>query len=148
MIARFALLTTYFLGLVTPIIAYFDDSNYTPVLNKDEVECVFQIPTERFISGQNYEQKLLKNKADEYLMHYFQDDVDGKTYKTWGVTAHIIILTSIILHSRLPPFKFDTQLELTMENLPDYPNDYILNKSVRLLDMIAAKQNIPQPIAK
>ena len=79
--------------LVTPVIAFFDENDFSPDINRDEVETVFKLPTSRFISNQNHEHKpfKLRNK-DEYYVHYFKDQIDGAEITTWGLTALICIL--------------------------------------------------------
>ena len=82
--------------LVTPVIAFFDDDDYSPVINKDEVESVFKIPTSRFISKENHEHKSFKLKdKDEYFVHYFKDVINNVEINTWGLTALICIIGKI-----------------------------------------------------
>ncbi len=83
--------------LVTPVIAFFDDDGYSPVINKDEVDSVFKIPTSRFISKENHEHKSFKLKnQDEYFVHYFKDLINNVEINTWGLTALICIIGKIL----------------------------------------------------
>jgi 8-oxo-dGTP pyrophosphatase MutT (NUDIX family) len=118
--------------LVTPIVAYFDETDYKPILNPDEVNHVFKLPTERFLSKENYSFKSFKSGKTHYYVHYFEDSVNGKQFKTWGFTAVVSVLVSSMLHSKLPEYMFDPEIELTNENKSEYLDMY-LDKSTKHL---------------
>lgn len=126
-------------NLITPVIAYFDKSTYVPNLNQNEVEYIFDLPTERFLFKQGHKSKEIRNKTDEFLVHYFEDKVNEKLITTWGATALMSIVISSILHSRIPAFEVDTQMPLTNENLADFLENYLLRKSAKVLEYIAKK---------
>ena len=118
--------------LVTPIVAYFDETNYKSIVNQDEVHHVFKLPTERFLSKENHSYKCFKSGKTQYYVHYFEDLVDGKQFTTWGFTAVVSILVSSMIHSRLPEYSFDPEIQLTDENKRDYL-DMFLDKSTKHL---------------
>ena len=126
--------------LVTPVVAYFDDDDFKPVINEHEVELVFSLPTERFLFSERYTRKSIKNTTDEYYLHFFKDVVNGKPIETWGLTALLCIVISSMLHSRPPSFEVDPTHPLSNENTIDYLDDYLLNKSKRLIDYHAKRQ--------
>lgn len=121
--------------LVTPVVAFFDDSHYEPKINKNEVDLVFRLPTSRFISKIDHKRESYKipNTNDEYYVHYFKDKVDGVEITTWGVTALICILTSSILHSRAPQFQLDPQYEFDKERINEYLK-YSLIKNIERIN--------------
>ena len=118
--------------LVTPIVVYFDETDYKLITNQDEVSHVFKLSTERFLTKQNYSHKCFKSGKTQYYVHYFEDLVNGKQFKTWGFTAVVSILVSSMLHSSLPEFSFDPEIQLTDENKRDYLDLY-LEKSTKHL---------------
>ena len=119
--------------LVTPVIAFFDDTDFKPVVNHDEVDLVFELPTERFLmQGHGYSNKCFKSGNTQYFVHYFEDALEGKVLNTWGFTALAAILVSSMLHSRMPEFPLDPEMPLTNENSVEYLDLY-LQKSTKNL---------------
>lgn len=86
-LARLCPVITFNQNLVTPVIAYFNKSNFTPTLNHKEVDFMFELPTERFLSNRNHEMSCIKNKNGEYFVHYFKDNVCNREITTWGFTV-------------------------------------------------------------
>lgn len=127
-------------NLITPVVAFFDTTDYVPKLNKQEVESLFELPTERFIIKERYKTEVIKHKKDEFLVHYFEDMVNDRLVTTWGATALLSIIISSILHSRIPEFAVDNQIPLTNENIYEFLDNYLLKKSSKLLEYIANKQ--------
>jgi 8-oxo-dGTP pyrophosphatase MutT (NUDIX family) len=125
--------------LINPIISYFDKCNYKPILNKNEVDMIFELPTERFLSKEGHHHKLFKNGKSEYYIHYFEDIINEKKITTWGATALLSIIISSILHSRIPEFSVDPQMELTNNNIDKYLEYYLLVKSESLINSTANK---------
>lgn len=125
--------------LINPIISYFEKCNYKPILNKNEVEMIFELPTERFLSKNGHHYKLIKNGKSEYYIHFFDDIINGKKITTWGATAFLSIIISSILHSRVPEFSVDPQIELSNQNINNYLQDYLLVKSENRINFIANK---------
>jgi len=113
--------------LITPVVAFFDNEQFTPSLNKDEVDMVFELPTDRFIKSEGHETKSVKLKGgtDEYFVHKFRDNVvmggqEATVVETWGVTAMICIAVSTMLHSRAPSFSVDPKFEFRNDNVNEY----------------------------
>ena len=126
--------------LVTPVITFFDDTDYEPVINKDEVELVFKIPTNRFILSENHKHKSFKiGNNDEYYVHYFKDMINGVEIQTWGVTALICILVSSILHSRAPNFQVDPHFEFDKDKINEYLK-FNINKNMERIENYEKKK--------
>jgi coenzyme A diphosphatase NUDT7 len=139
LLAQLCPLLTSNVILINPIISYFDKCNYKPILNKTEVEMIFELPTERFLNREGHHHKIIKNGNSEYYIHYFDDIIDEKKITTWGATAFLSIIVSSILHSRTPEFSVDPQIELTNNNIDKYLEDYLLIKSENLINFNANK---------
>ena len=71
---------------VTPVIGLID-SNYIPVLQKNEVADIFEVPLDYFIekNNQKIEYANYKNKSYSYYQY------NWKNKKIWGSTARIIV---------------------------------------------------------
>jgi len=132
-LAEFCPIMTTKGDLVTPIIAYFDDTDYEPILDAKEVNQVFKLPTERFILNEGYSCKQFKAESTEYYLHYFKDTVNDKTIQTWGLTAFVSVLVSALLHSRLPEFQLDPDIKLTDESVLGFLDLY-LEKTIKSAD--------------
>ena len=129
-LAQFCPIMTTKGDLVTPVIAYFDDTDYEPIVNKKEVNQVFKLPTERFILNEGYTCKKFKSENTEYYLHYFDDNLNGAPIQTWGFTALTSILVSSLLHSRLPQFPLDPDIQISNESLLQFL-DFYLNKTIQ-----------------
>jgi 8-oxo-dGTP pyrophosphatase MutT (NUDIX family) len=114
--------------LVTPIIAYFDKAKFEPILNETEVEIIFDLPTERFLSDVKHKVKIQSNESGEYYIHYFKDTVDGRSINTWGFTAFLSIVVSSLLHGRKPAFKLTPYDHHIDDNLNDFLQMFVLRK--------------------
>jgi coenzyme A diphosphatase NUDT7 len=138
LIAQTIPMTTTSRTLVYPVIVFFDDADYKPKVNKDEVDHVFKIPTIRFIQKENHEHKSIKlRNGDEYYVHYFKDTINGIEIQTWGLTALICIITSTILHSRAPEFTVDPKFDFNKLRFKKRINEYlkyILAKNVEIVN--------------
>ena len=121
-------------NLITPIVVYFNDTMFTPDLSKHEVDFVFELPTDRFIKNERYKSEIFKRGKDLFTVHYFDDSVDGKKITTWGATALMCIITSSVLHSRVPQFEVDKQDSLTNENIYDYLDNYLKKAAKKYLE--------------
>jgi peroxisomal coenzyme A diphosphatase NUDT7 len=132
-LAEFCPIMTTKGDLVTPIIAYFDDTDYEPILDVKEVNQVFKLPTERFILNEGYSCKQFKAENTEYYLHYFKDTVNDKAIQTWGLTAFVSILVSSLLHSRMPEFQLDPDIKLTDESILGFL-DLFLEKTIKNAD--------------
>jgi 8-oxo-dGTP pyrophosphatase MutT (NUDIX family) len=132
-LAQFCPIMTTKGDLVTPIIAYFDENDYEPIIDHKEVSQVFKLPTERFILNEGYTCKKFKAESTEYYLHYFNDTINGKAIQTWGLTAFVSILVSSLLHSRMPDFQLDPDIKLTDESILGFLDLY-LEKTIQSAD--------------
>jgi len=124
--------------LITPIVAFFDNEQFTPLINKTEVDMVFELPTDRFIKPDGHEVKSVKLKTndDEYFVHRFKDNVssgqEATVVETWGVTALICMAVSTMLHSRAPGFIVDPKFEFKNDNVNEYLEFNVLTNIERI----------------
>jgi coenzyme A diphosphatase NUDT7 len=126
--------------LITPIVAHFDKTNFQPRLNKHEVEVIFDLPTERFLSAKDHKFRSIRGGKVDYYMHSFANDIDGRNMDVTGVTAFICVYISSILHKRSPEFTFDPEIPLNFEH-DTFLQDYLLVKSSGLLAFLSNKNN-------
>lgn len=127
-LAQLPPLMTFNQVIVTPVIAYFDKSHFKPVLNATEVELIFDLPTERFLTNANHKTKLFSNASGQYLAHYFKDKIGDRIITTWGFTAFLAIVISSVLHSRTPTFDVFPGHKLTNHNLNQFLEKFFFNK--------------------
>jgi 8-oxo-dGTP pyrophosphatase MutT (NUDIX family) len=126
--------------LITPIVAYLDKTNFQPKLNKHEVEVIFDLPTERFLSVKNHKFTSIRGGKVEHYMHSFANDVEGRNMDVTGVTAFMCVYISSVIHKRLPEFKFDPEIPLDFEQ-DKFLQEYLLVKSSGLLSFLSNKKN-------
>ncbi len=119
--------------LLYPIVAYYDDKNFAPTLNKEEVECLYELPTERFLSSENHEIAHVELTDVEYHLHYFNDVINRQEITIWSITALISIVVSTILHKRAPPFDIDPIVKLDPNNVNKFFDEFV-SKSIKLLE--------------
>ena len=119
--------------LLYPIIAFYDNANFSPDLNRDEVECLYELPTKRFLSSENHELSHVELTNIEYHLHYFNDIINNNEITIWSITALISIIVSSILHNRAPAFEIDPIVQLNPNNVNQFFDDFVL-KSTKLLD--------------
>ena len=126
--------------LMTPVLAFYDHEAFQPKLNKNEVDFIFDLPTDRFINSHNHEAKAVKlRNNDEFYVHWFQDEIQGRVIKTWGATALICIAVSSMLHSRAPTFQVDPKFEYTKDNINEY-FDWNLLANVQRIKNVASRK--------
>lgn len=128
LLAQMVPLITFDQVLVTPVIVHFDQANFKPVLNQDEVDLVFDLPTERFLSSSGYEMKHVKNKGGSYYIHYFKDQIKDREVVTWGFTAYLCTVISMILNSRSPEFQLAPNIKFTENDVNSFLEKWLLNK--------------------
>jgi len=80
---------------VTPVVAMIDPPDVINSLkpSKDEVEAVFTVPLEFFLdkSGNLNDSYDIPWSGSTFTVRtYFYEDHQGRTFKIWGLTAHII----------------------------------------------------------
>jgi len=113
--------------VVTPIICLFDKSNFNPIINEHEVELIFDLPTNRFLSSNGHTSKRMKSvNGDMYNIHYFDDLIDGRKIATWGLTSYLCIMISSFLHQRNPSFPLDPSLEFNYDRLNEFTETYLI----------------------
>ena len=129
-LAQLCPVITFSQTLVTPIVAYFDAESFKPVLSTDEVEMIFDLPTERFLSDANHKISSIKNEKGEYFMHYFKDTLTGKKVTTWGFTAFLSAIVSSVIHGHAPDFELDPNLKWSPKerNLNEFLEQFSFNK--------------------
>ena len=129
-LAQLCPIITFNQTLVTPIVAYFDKSRFNPILSEDEVEMIFELPTERFLSKLNHRMSSIRNENGEYFIHYFKDVVNGKSITTWGFTAFLSASISSFLHSKSPEFDLDSNFKEnpSIKNLNEWFEEFSSNK--------------------
>lgn len=86
------------------------------------------MPTERFLSNERHKTKTVTNSGGSYHIHYFKDNVDGKTVTTWGMTAFLAIVVSSLLHARQPDFELILGKNLDINNVNKYLEQYLFSK--------------------
>jgi coenzyme A diphosphatase NUDT7 len=114
--------------LITPVIVYFDKSNFKPVLAEAEVDMIFDLPTERFLSNHGHEMQTFKNSSGEYHIHYFKDNVQGREIVTWGFTAFLSICVSMILNERAAEFDLVPNRTFKSHDMNSYLEEFLFNK--------------------
>jgi 8-oxo-dGTP pyrophosphatase MutT (NUDIX family) len=134
-------------SIITPVVAYFDKTEFRKKLNEHEVELIFDVPTESFLLSEMHTHSSIKsNKHTEYFIHTFKhelaDQMNPKTLSITGVTAFISIVVSSILHSKSPEFILDPQLNFKHENSNEFLENYLLDKSKYLISYLAKNKKI------
>lgn len=125
--------------IITPVVAFYDHEAFEPQLNRNEVDFIFDLPTDRFISSHKHETKSVKVKRsqadDEYYIHWFQDEVPSRgLVETWGATALICLAVSSMLHSRAPVFRVDPKFDFKNDNINEYFEWNMLTNVQRILN--------------
>lgn len=103
--------------LISPVLAHFDKSGFVAKLNPSEVDAVFQVPTDRFLAEAGHSTKSFATESGDYLVHYFEDTVQGRTFTTWGYTAFMCIVVSALLHARKPAFTVAPGLHFELDHI-------------------------------
>ena len=89
-------------------------SNFVPVLNKAEVECVFSLPMYRFLSDHSHTSQIYHlSETVTSTIHFFHDEVDGVRPITWGLTANLLIELAIALFQEIPTYQYDSTIQVT-----------------------------------
>jgi len=114
--------------IITPIVFYFDKQNYEPILNRDEVDSIFELPTLDFLSKAHHESNEITVYDDDYFFHYFYGNQPEKII--FGVTAFSGIVASTALHQMAPEFPIDPHFSITPKNLNIFLEDYVFKKAL------------------
>ncbi|KAM0861335.1 hypothetical protein ACQ4PT_045960 [Festuca glaucescens] len=90
---------------VTPVIGILSDrSLFNPVLNKDEVEDIFDAPLEMFLKDDNRTTRKRNWMGMTIPVQFFDYEAEGKKYVIWGLTAHILTRAAAVVLQRQPSF--------------------------------------------
>ncbi|XP_047096395.1 nudix hydrolase 15, mitochondrial-like [Lolium rigidum] len=90
---------------VTPVIGILSDrSLFNPVLNKDEVEDIFDAPLEMFLKDDNRTTRQRDWMGMTIPVQFFHYETEGKKYVIWGLTAHILTRAAAVVLQRQPSF--------------------------------------------
>ncbi|XP_075045096.1 peroxisomal coenzyme A diphosphatase NUDT7-like isoform X1 [Mixophyes fleayi] len=103
--------------LITPVVGIVEDT-FQPSPNPSEVNDVFLVPLEFFISTDHYTQ--MEHNVPNFgtwIGHQFlyHDPDTKKIFNIWGVTAHFAVLLSVILLGKEPAFDSEFDLESRLE---------------------------------
>lgn len=90
---------------VTPVVGVLSDrALFNPVLNKDEVEDIFDAPLEMFLKDDNRTTRERNWMGMTIPVQFFDYEADGKKYVIWGLTAHILTRAAAVVLQRQPSF--------------------------------------------
>jgi 8-oxo-dGTP pyrophosphatase MutT (NUDIX family) len=126
------------LTLVTPVVALFNKNRFVPRINSEEVEFIFELNTERFISLNGYRKETKVNtfNGSRYLVHYFDDNdviLENDTtvsITTWGFTAFLCCCVACVIHSKKAPFPLvdEPSVDFNIDNLNEFLEAFIFDK--------------------
>nr|CAB3459843.1 unnamed protein product [Digitaria exilis] len=90
---------------VVPVIGMLPDkASFKPVLNKDEVEDIFDAPLEMFLKDDHRRTKQMNWMGLDIPVQFFDYEADGKKFVIWGLTAHILTRAAAVIFQRQPSF--------------------------------------------
>uniref|UniRef100_A0ACD6A8U9 Uncharacterized protein n=1 Tax=Avena sativa TaxID=4498 RepID=A0ACD6A8U9_AVESA len=90
---------------VAPVIGILSDrALFNPVLNKDEVEDIFDAPLEMFLKDDNRTTQERIVMGMTIQLQFFDYKAEGKKYVIWGLTAHILTRAAAVVLQRQPSF--------------------------------------------
>lgn len=90
---------------VIPVIGILSNKNdFNPSPNAAEVETIFDAPLEMFLKDENRKWEKREWMGVEYLLHFFDYDMNGKKYLIWGLTAGILIRAASVVYQKPPAF--------------------------------------------
>ncbi|TVU16987.1 hypothetical protein EJB05_32992 [Eragrostis curvula] len=90
---------------VVPVIGMISDKAlFKPVLNKAEVEDIFDAPLEMFLKDDNRRTKEMNWMGVDIPVQFFDYQADGKNFVIWGLTAHILTRAAAVIFQRQPSF--------------------------------------------
>ena len=132
-------MTTY-RSMVTPIVSIFDDQNFDPKLNTDEVDLIFKVPTSHFMTNKYHRAVLSEYKGRKFYVHYFDWVHNGEKVVIPGTTAMLTALLSAVVHSKIPDYDIDPSFKWNNENLVDFLDYVNLDlSSIMIKDMTKDK---------
>ncbi|CAD6272562.1 unnamed protein product [Miscanthus lutarioriparius] len=90
---------------VVPVIGMVSDKAlFKPVLNKAEVEDIFDAPLEMFLKDDHRRTKQMNWMGIDIPVQFFDYKADGKKFVIWGFTAHIVTRAAAVIFGRKPSF--------------------------------------------
>ncbi|XP_073301276.1 nudix hydrolase 15, mitochondrial-like [Primulina huaijiensis] len=90
---------------VIPVIGILSNKkDFTPSPNAAEVEAIFDAPLEMFLKDENRKWEKREWMGVEYLLHFFNYEMNGKKYLIWGLTAGILIRAASVVYQKPPAF--------------------------------------------
>ncbi|KAL6865225.1 hypothetical protein ACP4OV_016376 [Aristida adscensionis] len=90
---------------VVPVIGMISDKDlFKPVLNKAEVEDIFDAPLEMFLKDDHRRTKQMNWMGLDIPVQFFDYEADGKKFVIWGLTAHILTRAAAVILQRQPSF--------------------------------------------
>ncbi|XP_044339032.1 nudix hydrolase 11 [Triticum aestivum] len=90
---------------VTPVIGILSDrALFNPVLNKAEVQDIFDAPLEMFLKDDNRTTRQRDWMGKTIPVQFFDYEAEGKKYVIWGLTAHILTRAASVVLQRQPSF--------------------------------------------
>uniref|UniRef100_A0A0A9BLG9 Nudix hydrolase domain-containing protein n=1 Tax=Arundo donax TaxID=35708 RepID=A0A0A9BLG9_ARUDO len=81
-----------------------DKALFKPVLNKAEVEDIFDAPLEMFLKDDHRRTKEMNWMGMDIPVLFFDYEADGKKFVIWGLTAHILTRAAAVILLRQPSF--------------------------------------------
>ncbi|WVZ96984.1 hypothetical protein U9M48_042556 [Paspalum notatum var. saurae] len=90
---------------VVPVIGMVTDKAlFKPVLNKAEVEDIFDAPLEMFLKDDHRRTKEMNWMGIDIPVQFFDYEANGKKFVIWGLTAHILTRAASVIFQRQPSF--------------------------------------------
>ncbi|PAN16725.1 hypothetical protein PAHAL_3G080400 [Panicum hallii] len=90
---------------VVPVIGMVSDrALFKPVLNKAEVEDIFDAPLEMFLKDDHRRTRQMNWMGIDIPVQFFDYEADGKKFVIWGLTAHILTRAAAVVFQRQPSF--------------------------------------------
>lgn len=92
-------------ALVVPVVG-FVPTNFSPVLQRDEVDAVFRMPLRLLLDERDHSAYMTDYRGGQFPMHSFNyaDQETGRTYRVWGFTAQVCMTVASIALARQPSF--------------------------------------------
>lgn len=113
---------------MTPVLVHFNKKDYVPVLNTDEVELVFELPTQRFLTNEGHTTESLETSGNLFSVHHFKDMLGERELETWGYTAFMCVIISTLIHSQEPSFKLVPYMTFKPENMNEMLEAFLHKK--------------------
>ena len=91
-------------------------ADFVPQPNEAEVDSVFSLPLSRFLRDERRDSGTFPlGKGRTGIYHIFKDIVNGRTYRTWGLTANVVVEVAVAMLQRKPDFMFDIDVQISPE---------------------------------